>query len=256
MTRAVRQEWHLFLLAVQFMTRLPVPAHVEFSDARLFLAARYYPLVGLTVGGIGALVLALSALALPVQVAVVLSMASTIWVTGAFHEDGLADSADGLAGHASRERALEIMRDSRVGTYGVVTLVLALGLKAALLSAVPVAQGVWLLLAGHGLSRLAAVQVMASARYARPEGGKFAAPSVTAQSHRIALALGAALTLAAALALGWGAVALGAVFGLGATLILRARVTARLGGYTGDTLGAVQQASEIALYLGAVAVLA
>ncbi len=119
----VKLQWRYFLLAVCFFTRLPVPALPDFQEAELNHAARYFPLVGLLVGLMAAVTWWLASWVLPPALAVLCSMAATIYVTGAFHEDGLADSADGLGGGIDRARQLEIMQDSRLGSYGAIALV-------------------------------------------------------------------------------------------------------------------------------------
>ena len=134
----MKHELRLFFIALQFFTRVPVPRWVGFEPAWLQQSARHFPAVGLCVGAVGALVLAGTAWLVPPAVAVVLSMVATVVLTGAFHEDGFADTCDGLGGHVSRERALDIMKDSRIGSYGVVGLVLLLGLKATVLVSLPV----------------------------------------------------------------------------------------------------------------------
>ena len=156
-----------FLLALQFFTRIPVTGRlaqwVGYSPAMLRASAAHFPAVGWVVGVIGALALA-GALALwPPLVAAALCTVVTVLVTGAFHEDGLADLADGLGGASTRERALEIMKDSRIGAFGAIAVVLAMGLKFALLAALA-AQGAFVacatLVAAHVLSRLAPLAVM------------------------------------------------------------------------------------------------
>jgi hypothetical protein len=119
------RELEYFFGAIRFFTRLPVPAWVGHSAEALNRSARYFPAVGLLIGGIGALVFIAAAQFWPQPVAVLLSMAATIYATGAFHEDGLADTVDGLGGGWEKLRILEIMKDSRVGSYGVVAMVLA-----------------------------------------------------------------------------------------------------------------------------------
>ncbi|MFZ7089766.1 adenosylcobinamide-GDP ribazoletransferase [Primorskyibacter sp. 2E233] len=245
----LRLEWTLFLLAVQFLTRLPVPRDLEFSDDLLVRATKYYPLVGCLVGAIGAGVLWLFELWVPDLVAVLLSLAATIMATGAFHEDGLADAADGLGGGLTKERALEIMRDSRIGTYGAVTLGTTLALKVAIL----VSLGPWMagimLIAGHALGRMAAVHVIATTDYARDHGAKFTVPSVTQDGYRVALLVSAGVLLGLALLAGPG-VALCAI--VGSTLLgqaFRAIFVRKLGGYTGDCLGGTQQMGELGALL-------
>ena len=122
----IRRELEYFFGAVRFFTRLPVPDWVGHSAEALNRSARYFPAVGMLVGGIGALVYVAATHLWPQPVAVLLSMAATVYATGAFHEDGLADMVDGLGGGWEKQRILEIMKDSRVGSYGVVAVVLAL----------------------------------------------------------------------------------------------------------------------------------
>lgn len=249
MTVDLRLEKTLFLLAVQFLTRLPVPRDLEFSDDLLVRATKYYPAVGALIGGIGALVLWLSSLVLPQTAAVVLSMAATILATGAFHEDGLADSLDGLGGGLTRERALEIMRDSRIGTYGAVALLLALGLKASLLTAMPVWIAALVLIAGHTVSRMAVVHVIATTDYARDKGAKFTVPTVTPEGYRAALVTSVLVLFLCGLWLGWLGTLL--IFA-GSTLLgqaFRAIYLRKLGGYTGDCLGGTQQMAELGALL-------
>src|SRR3989338_5697822 len=113
MLNYLRREQRYFLLAVSFFTRLPVPSFTDFHDDDLNYSAKYFPLVGVIVGMVGAGAFILAAKVLPSSIAILVSMATTIYITGAFHEDGLADSADGLGGGYDRERILTIMQDSR-----------------------------------------------------------------------------------------------------------------------------------------------
>ncbi len=156
------------LLAVGFFTRLPVPTWRDYQDAHLNHAAKYFPLVGILVGGLGALAYWISHQFLPESVAILISMATTVYVTGAFHEDGLADSADGLGGGWDREQILNIMVDSRLGTYGAVALFFVLFTKFHLLLAMPTAYIPCALIIANALSRLCAVWIMATLDYAKP----------------------------------------------------------------------------------------
>ena len=250
----MRNEWAILLLAIQFLTRLPVPASAGFTPARLTAATRYYPLIGVLVGGFAAGVYALAALLWPPIVAVLLAIAATLLLTGAFHEDGLADMADGIGGGLTRERALDIMKDSRIGTYGAAALLLALALKAAALSAMPAATAMLALVGAHVLSRFSAVCVIATSTYARDHGtGKPVAEGVSGTS----LAIASTTALACLLALAWGLGLVPALLGLAGLALghfgMRRVFERKLGGYTGDCLGAVQQASELGLYLGLLA---
>ena len=250
MKRFAINELAVFALAVQFLTRVPVPAGAAFTPARFAATPRYYPLVGALAGALCAAVYALAQASLTPAVAVLLALAAGLLVTGALHEDGLADTFDGIGG-GDRERALEIMRDSRIGTYGSLALGLVLAIKAAALLGLPPGRAAMALVVAHGLSRLSAVLVIASSRYVRARGvGKPIADGIGAGGLAVAVLTGGLLLAWLAVA-GGPAAALGAAAGaLLGHMVMRALVERRLGGYTGDTLGAVQQLSELGVYLG------
>lgn len=253
MTEALRLERDLFLLAVQFLTRLPVPRDLPFSDDLLIRATKYYPLVGCLVGLIGAAILWLSALWLPPVVAVLLSLAATLLATGAFHEDGLADAFDGIGGGQDKASALVIMRDSRLGTYGAVALGTVLALKVSALAAMPAGIAGLALIAGHGLGRMAAVHVIATTPYARDVGVKFVAPSVTPDGYRIALATAFFILIALVVLCGTGEAFFAILGCIGLAQAFRVLFVAKLEGYTGDCLGGTQQLGELGVYLGILA---
>ncbi|MDD1632628.1 MAG: adenosylcobinamide-GDP ribazoletransferase, partial [Methylococcaceae bacterium] len=252
------QELRLFLTAVQFFTRIPVPAWVGHSAQQLDQSARYFPLVGICVGGLAAAALWLGAQVLPLSLAVALSMAASILITGAFHEDGLSDFADGMGGGHSKEKALAIMKDSRVGAYGVIALVLVLLLKYQALLELCSAQAplfvVAALIAAHAVSRLMAASIMLTQRYVRDDDSARAKPAAQQLIHTsfaIALLFGIAPLDILFIASPHFSSVLAAV---AAAVLMRVylawRLQKRLGGYTGDCLGAVQQLSELAFYLG------
>lgn len=248
----IRRELEYFFGAVRFFTRLPVPAWVGHSAAALNRSARYFPAVGLLVGGIGALVYLAALQVWPAPVAVLLSMAATIYATGAFHEDGLADTVDGLGGGWDKLRILEIMKDSRVGSYGVIAMVLALLSKFALLTAMDATLVPLALIAGHALSRFCSTALLASMDYVREDlltKAKPLATRLTAGEMLVALVF----VLVALAFLPIPRAAAGCVLAILATLWLAAKFRRWLGGYTGDCLGATQQVSEIAFYLGLLA---
>ncbi|MGY0194498.1 adenosylcobinamide-GDP ribazoletransferase [Leptothrix sp. BB-4] len=254
----VRHELRLYLIALQFFTRVPVPAWVGYTPEWMNASARHYPGVGLLVGLWGAAVLAAASALWPAPVAVGLSMAATVWLTGGFHEDGLADTCDGLGGAVSREKALLIMKDSRLGSYGALGLVAVLGLKAAALHGLvglSVAQallaGVW----AHAASRLVPVLLLACLPYAgdaehakaKPMAQQVTRGGVLAALGWVVALSGVLLLLTPASAPAWT----GAIGGLIlVTLACRRWYRQRLGGYTGDTLGAAQQFGELAALLG------
>jgi adenosylcobinamide-GDP ribazoletransferase len=248
MTGRAAAEAAAFLAALGFLTRLPLPA----PPGDMAAALRWLPAVGALIGAAAAAVLAAAATVLPMAAAVLLSIVATCLLTGALHEDGLADTFDAI-GAGSRERALEIMRDSRIGTFGALALGLVLALKATALAAMPLGLAAAALVAGHAASRFSCLVVIATSRYARPTGtAGFAAPGPGAWGLAVAAATAAA-TLLGLLVAGPGA-ALAAILGLAAGhLAARAAFERRLGGYTGDCLGATQQLSEAGLYLAIVA---
>ncbi len=254
-----------FLLALQFFTRIPVTGRladwVGFSPVMLRASAGHFPGVGWVVGAAAAGMLALGLRLLPAGplgalVAALLATAATVWLTGGFHEDGLADSADGLGGGLTRERALAIMKDSRIGSYGTLALGLVLGLKVAL-TALLAQQGAGLaaatVLAAHVLSRAAPLAVMRAMPYVGEADGSKAKPLADAISPR-GLWTGLAWSLPALGLLGWGAggwpLATAVLLWALALGHMRRLLRRRLQGFTGDTLGATQQLCELALYLG------
>ena len=240
----LRDHLRLALVAMGYLTWLPLPGWVGHGAWGLDRAARYFPIAGLLVGGAGALVLAAARLGLPPLAAAGLAMASMAALTGALHEDGLADTLDGLGGGWTRHDALRIMKDSRIGAYGAAGLALTLGIKAALLADLPAA----VLAASGAASRLAPVCVMALLPYARTGDAEARAAPVAAGPGGLATAV--LLGVVPLLLLGWHAIP---------ALLLAAAVTGvlalwfrrRLRGWTGDTLGAVQQASELAILIAA-----
>jgi adenosylcobinamide-GDP ribazoletransferase len=259
LVRRALHELRLALVALQFLTRVPVPRWVGFEPTWLQACLRHFPLVGAGVGAFAALVLWVGLALWPSMVAAACSVLATVWLTGAFHEDGLADTCDGLGGAVSQARALEIMKDSRIGSYGAVGLVLALVLKVATVAAlagdaVGVAGAAAALVWGHAVSRAAPVLLVWRLPYAGdPEHAKAKPLATQIGGVGVAAALVWLGMLAAALLWLWPALwtplALSAVAGLLATLWCARWLRRRLGGFTGDTLGATQQIVELAILL-------
>jgi adenosylcobinamide-GDP ribazoletransferase len=242
----------LFFIALQFFTRLPIPRWVGFEPHWLHHASRYFPLVGLVVGIFAAAVYWAAAQVLPPAVAVLLSTAAGIYLTGAFHEDGFADTCDGLGGGMTRERALEIMKDSRIGAYGAIGILLLLAVKCAALAHLPPLAAIAALCIAHPLSRLMAASLIWRMEYARAEGkAKPMAQQMSGGEFAIAAACCVPAVLAPALSgwLDWRAIAIGSLGMALATLWFARKLQHRLGGYTGDGLGAVQQLTEATFYL-------
>ena len=281
----MRQFLRHYLLAVQFFTRIPVTGRlaewVGYSPALLRGSAAHFPGIGWLVGALAAgMYLVLLAL-LPASpfaplVAAVLSTVTSVLLTGGFHEDGLADVADGLGGSAERDRALEIMKDSRVGAFGSLALMLALLGKVALLALLGSVEitlpGLddasleatleapfdgWLvavaLFAAHVVSRglpLLLIRLL-------PHVGDTASSKSKPLAEQISLPSLGAASVWVFLALALAAIALPAInlivacsFAVIALLWMGRLFTRRLQGFTGDCLGATQQVCEIAFYLG------
>ena len=244
-------ELRLLLMAIQYFTRVPMPSWVGHSAEHLGGTARYFTAVGVLVRGVGALLLGATSLILPGPLPVILSTAATVFLTGAFHEDGLADTFDGLGGGATRERALEIMKDSRIGTFGVAALVLTLLIKIAALSALPMTFAIVVLIAGHAFSRACAVTLLfAGSHVGNPELSR--ARAVAQPMGRGEYALAAIVGIAPLYWCGIHAVA-GFVSAVVVLFVLARWFMRRLGGFTGDTLGAAQQLTEITFYLAVLA---
>lgn len=247
----VLDELRLMLAALQYFTRLPMPAWVGHSAEHLQGTARYFSLVGVLVGGVGALAFWIASLVLPGPLPAILSTAITILLTGAFHEDGLADTFDGLGGGATRERALEIMKDSRIGTFGMAALVLTLLIKIAAVNAFPIAMAPLALIAGHAFSRACAISLLFVSNYvgsAEQSRARPVARPMSSGEFFVAIVIGSIPML--------GCSVHGMLGGLCALVVwftLAHWFNHRLGGFTGDTLGAAQQLTEIAFYLGVLA---
>jgi len=256
-TTPFRYQLNLFYLALSFFTRIPVPSSMQYSSQMLNQSSRYFSLVGLLLAFILTLLYLLFCAILPIAISVLLVMCVSMLLTGAFHEDGLADMADGIGGGYTIERRLNIMKDSRLGTYGVVTLVSVLSLKfLLLLQLATYANGVngsiylfiTALFVGYGLSRAVAGSLIFDMTYVSDEDGSKSKPLAQKQSS-------AELSLLAffgLLPLCFYSISV-AFYCLLVLLIFRwgfkCWLQHRLGGYTGDCLGAAQQLSEILIYL-------
>jgi adenosylcobinamide-GDP ribazoletransferase len=234
-------------LAASFLVRLPLPDPGPVEDGALGAAMRAFPLVGLGIGLAAGLVGAMAHWLVPPLAAALVALLAQAVITGALHEDGLADLADGLGARGGRERRLEVMRDSRSGAFGVLALVFSVGLRAAALAAAP---GGWsligALMAAGALSRAlipAAMQLMGPAR---PDGLGAGAGVPDATQAATALGIGLVICL---VGIGLGGTVAAVLVAGGLVIGVVALARHFLGGYTGDVLGAVQQAGEIGVLL-------
>lgn len=236
-----------------------MPAWVGHGPQQLENTARYFPAVGILVGLLSAATLLISNQVLPASLTVALSMAAGLLITGAFHEDGLSDFADGMGGGFTREKILAIMKDSRIGAYGAIALILTLLIKYQALLELCRSHSVFYaalaLIAGHALSRLMATSLLLTQDYIREDESARAKPA----TQRISTASFVVACLFGLLPLLLLPASNNLVLALLAAVLVRAwlawRLQSRLGGYTGDCLGAVQQLTELSFYLGLAAAL-
>lgn len=255
----LRRELRIFLTAVMFYTRIPCPSWVGHEEQYISLATRYLPLIGWMVGGSAALAFWLARFLFPIEVAILISMITTILLTGAFHEDGFADVCDGFGGGWTKERILAIMKDSRVGSYGVVGMILILALKFFVLVSFANAGVIYISLffvLGHSLSRMAAISILITAAYvrdtndeskAKPVARKLSAENVWIAAVWVAIPLACVARVSP-----WFLLVL--VPAAATALCLRHYFIKWIGGYTGDCLGATQQVTEVITYLALLAV--
>ncbi|WP_424980152.1 adenosylcobinamide-GDP ribazoletransferase [Leisingera sp. S232] len=231
-----------FLLALVLLTRLPLPHLPPQAFQRQAKSVWAFPLAGLAVALPAALCAALAlTVGLPAAIAAGLALTAQVLLTGAMHEDGLADTADGLWGGFTRARRLEIMKDSRIGAYGVIALILGLGLRWSALSALLATAGVWPLLALAMLSRAVMPVLMAALPNARTTG----LSQGVGRPRALPCLLASGLAILLSLPLIGSAVFGTALAMAAATLGLGALAKAKIGGQTGDILGASQQVAEI-----------
>lgn len=262
---AIHRQVTLFLVATQFLTRLPVPVMAEFQPIWLTGSARYFPLVGALVGAINVGVWWLCGRWFPLAIAVGLMLAASLLVTGAFHEDGFADTCDGFGGGTTPERIVAIMKDSRVGAYGAIGVVTLLGLKWATLVAIPASSFPLLVVGAHMMSRWCSIGLIWRLNYVGSDGdakSRLLANSLSGFDWALSGVLGAAALLPVALANNVVPDSITIRYFAAATLaaLITAAAAAayfrkRIGGYTGDCLGAVQQLSELSFLLAGVSVL-
>lgn len=237
-----------------FLTRLPVARFVRYDPAHLSRSTVYFPLVGMIVGGLCSAVLWLLMQIFPLPrglpLAVLCSMLASVLITGAFHEDGLADAADGFGGGMAPERVLEIMRDSRIGTYGAVALWFGLTLKFFLLTEISsfgffYVAGV--LMVAHTAARASSLWLIFRCRYVRSESATSKPFAGGVTMPRLLTGFAFALLVSIGL-LQWQSVPVLIAFFI-AVFGCERYFKSRIGGITGDALGAANQIVELSVYL-------
>lgn len=248
--------WRDTIQALRFFSRLPIPALPGESDphglpdfARL---VRVIPLAGLILGGLAGLVLIVAAALWPPLVAALVCVGAAILMTGAFHEDGLADTGDSMGG-MTRERRLDIMKDSRIGTFGASALIVGIGLRvtaiAGLLAAAGAGKTALALAASGAVSRAASLILAVKLPPARVEGAAYATGAPTLDSWYQACLIAGGLSLLALPAGGFGGLVCALAVAAGLALAAMRFAERHVGGQTGDMAGATQQVVEIAVLL-------
>lgn len=249
MSSTLKYQLELFWLALGFFSRLPIPQSTPYSESRMNQAGRYFALVGLCLGALCAAVYWLAESVLGPNVAVVAMMVFSLLLTGAFHEDGLTDMADGIGGGMTLEKRLTIMKDSRIGTYGASALVMALLGKYVLLTELaPLTNVLLVIIAAYTLSRAVAASLIYDMPYVSDPDASKSKPLANQQSKSELVIL----AITALVPLLWFDFELVAVI-VGITAIFRIMfkhwLMKRIGGFTGDCLGGAQQIMELLIYM-------
>jgi adenosylcobinamide-GDP ribazoletransferase len=243
----MKKEIQIFFNALMFYTRIPITKWMVHLEEYLNKSTKYLPLIGWIVGGLSALVFWSCTFILPISISIILSMIASILVTGAFHEDGLADVCDGFGGGLTKEKKLEIMKDSHIGTFGVTGLILVLGLKFISLSEIYIKVIPFAMIAAHSLSRFSTITIMRSLKYVRGEDSKiiYISKKISVQNLVFAGLFGIMPILLFQNIIYF--ILIIPVFF--ARWILGIYFKRQIGGYTGDCLGAAQQVCEVVFYL-------
>lgn len=252
----MKKETRIFFTALMFLTRLPVPQTTDHSPEYLEKAAKYFPLIGWIIGGISAFTFVLCQMALPVDLSILASIIAGIVATGAFHEDGFADVCDAFGGGWTKERILDIMKDSRLGTFGVIGLISILAAKFLLLKAIAgpfistssVVPLIGVFLTAHALSRFMAVIAIQTSVYVFSEDKSKSKPLASRRLTGIEFISAGLFSLLPFISLPIHFLFI-IVPALLTTFYLTRYFKKWISGYTGDCLGAIQQAAEVVCYL-------
>ncbi|MEM1322541.1 MAG: adenosylcobinamide-GDP ribazoletransferase [Bacteroidota bacterium] len=248
----IQKEIRYFFTALMFFTRIPCPAWVDHSPKYLNKSRKYFPLIGWIVGGLAALVYYIAQLILPLDVAILLSLISTVWITGAFHEDGFADVCDGFGGGWTKEQIMTIMKDSRVGAYGAIGIGLLIALKVFTLFHLAQISGLDILIflvCGHTLSRFVASTFVQTHDYVQDPTKSKVKPIASERFSNGEMAYSALFALIPLLFLPYMIFLLAVPITYLGKVYLGRIFQKNIGGYTGDCLGATQQFCELIFYL-------
>lgn len=261
----MKKQLHIFFTALMFYTRIPCPKNIDHNPDYLNKASRYFPLIGWIVGGISFLAFYGASFLVSLSAAVIIGMIVGILTTGAFHEDGFADVCDGFGGGWTKEKILLIMKDSAIGAYGAIGVVLLFLLKFQLLSELvtietttsqqSVLNILLFFIAGHSISRLAAISIVFTHEYSREDASSKSKPIAKSFSWK---------EVVGAFFFGLLPLLILSYFQYQILLVVLPVFLARyflaryfqkwIDGYTGDCLGATQQVCEVIFYLSAIAI--
>lgn len=252
----MKEQIRIFFTALMFYSRIPCPKWVDHSEEYLNKATRFFPLIGWIVGAFSLLIFLLFFSIDEVEIGIVFSMIASVWITGAFHEDGFADVCDGFGGGWTKEKILEIMKDSRVGAYGLIGTVLLLLTKFLLLSRLLTDQKDLLyvaaiIISGHSISRFIAATMIYTHYYSREDAKSKVKPVSKGMSFS-ELAVAAIFGVLPLLLFQQPLVLLAIVPTYIAKWQLGRYFQKWINGYTGDCLGATQQVTEVVFYLSLV----
>lgn len=243
----MKRELNIFLHALQYYTRFPVPFKVNFSEGNLSKSLRYFPLIGALVGGTGSLALYLSGLLLPHVIGLLFAISAILLTTGAMHEDGLSDFLDGFGGGNSKEDILRIMKESSIGVFGTIGLIITILTKISCLYLIPEDYLISVLISANVSSRLWPIILVNTSTYARE--GLSKASYTRKKPDRTTILIATITALAPLLYFKWHFSLLYLILSILFFSAYRGYLTRRLSGFTGDTLGALQLINELLFYI-------
>ncbi len=243
----MKREINILFTALSFFTRIPFPKWCTFEKAYQFQAVKYFPFAGIIIGGLAGLVFYCCQLILPMALSVILSMAATTLFTGALHEDGFMDVCDGFGGGWSKERILAIMKDSLIGAFGVVGIVLLFLIKYNCQVEIIASQLPFVLIAAHALSRMVAGTFVNTHQYARIENSKAKDYAHKLSTFNFIFMIFTGILPLALLGNVWFFAILIPVYLC--KYLLGRYFNKWIGGFTGDCIGATQQITEVVFYL-------
>ncbi len=248
----MKKEVHIFFTALMFFTRIPCPKWVDHDPTYLQKSSKYFPLIGWIVGLIGAFTFWATQYIFPKEIALLFSMIATVYATGAFHEDGFADVCDGFGGGWTKDKILTIMKDSRLGTYGVIGLISLLGMKFLALNNLPNEIIMITIISGHALSRFIATTLLYTHTYVQDIDKSKVKPSAkNMETYQLLIAGFFGIVPLVLFQNPW--VFLAIIPAYLSKVFLGRKFKKWIGGQTGDCAGAVQQLSEVVIYLSLLA---